>query len=119
MEFIGNFLLCKFDVLSYKPGSSTSFVGFWLLLLLSVGFGELTGAVDKPETVLLDFLSKPFAPSDGASEECLRDSALYLKELSQYTPWALQSKSNLLVFLLISISCVSFCLMILFNNLMI
>ncbi|XP_003396151.2 nose resistant to fluoxetine protein 6 isoform X1 [Bombus terrestris] len=90
MEFIGNFLLCKFDVLSYKPGSSTSFVGFWLLLLLSVGFGELTGAVDKPETVLLDFLSKPFAPSDGASEECLRDSALYLKELSQYTPWALQ-----------------------------
>ncbi|XP_076646395.1 O-acyltransferase like protein [Halictus rubicundus] len=44
----------------------------------------------KPEAVLLDVLAKPFAPSDGASEACLRDSALYLKEVASYTPWALQ-----------------------------
>ncbi|XP_015437152.1 PREDICTED: LOW QUALITY PROTEIN: nose resistant to fluoxetine protein 6-like [Dufourea novaeangliae] len=44
----------------------------------------------KPETVLFDFLAKPFAPFDGASEQCLRDSAVYFREVARYTPWALQ-----------------------------
>ncbi|XP_033326893.2 O-acyltransferase like protein isoform X1 [Megalopta genalis] len=44
----------------------------------------------KPEAVLLELLAKPFAPSDGASETCLRSSALYLREVARYTPWALQ-----------------------------
>ncbi|XP_017875872.2 O-acyltransferase like protein-like [Ceratina calcarata] len=59
-------------------------------LMLLFALLELSGAVDKPEAVLLDFLTKPFAPSDGASERCLTDSALYLRELDWYAPWALQ-----------------------------
>ncbi|KZC14350.1 Nose resistant to fluoxetine protein 6 [Dufourea novaeangliae] len=47
-------------------------------------------AAVKPETVLFDFLAKPFAPFDGASEQCLRDSAVYFREVARYTPWALQ-----------------------------
>lgn len=90
MGLIGDFLFHRFDNFNHKPNSSTSFVGFWFLLLLSIGFGELTVAIDKPETILLDFLSKPFAPYDEASEQCLRDSAIYLKGLDQYSPWALQ-----------------------------
>ncbi|KAK1117039.1 hypothetical protein K0M31_017086 [Melipona bicolor] len=96
MGLIGDFLFHRFDNLNHKPNSSTSFVGFWFLLLLSIGFGELTLAIDKPETILLDFLSKPFAPYDEASEQCLRDNAIYLKGLDQYSPWALQSKFRLL-----------------------
>ncbi|XP_017766098.1 PREDICTED: nose resistant to fluoxetine protein 6-like [Eufriesea mexicana] len=74
-----------------SPGCSISFFGFSFLLLISVGSVKLMRtSTDKPETMLLDFLSKPFAPSDGVSAECLRDSAFYLRELDQYTPWALQ-----------------------------
>ncbi|XP_076231367.1 O-acyltransferase like protein [Calliopsis andreniformis] len=64
-----------------------------LLLLPLLGYAGMqprVAAAEKPETVLLDFLAKPFAPSDGASDQCLRDSAIYLKEIARYTPWALQ-----------------------------
>lgn len=77
----------RFSIFNRKSDCFISF-GFLFLLLISVGFAELT--VDKPEKILLDFLSKPFAPLDGASEECLKDSSVYLKELNRYTPWALQ-----------------------------
>ncbi|CAK9804439.1 Nose resistant to fluoxetine protein 6 [Anthophora plagiata] len=81
------------DVRDFVHGSMVSmgrsFVGYSFLVLL-IGFGGANGAVDKPETVLMDFLAKPFAPSDGASEQCLRDSGLYLREFDRYVPWALQ-----------------------------
>lgn len=86
-------LFYRFSIFNRKSDCFISF-GFLFLLLISVGFAELT--VDKPERILLDFLSKPFAPLDGASEECLKDSSVYLKELNRYTPWALQSEYNLL-----------------------
>lgn len=86
-------LFYRFPIFNRKSDCFISF-GFLFLLLISVGFTELT--VDKPERILLDFLSKPFAPLDGASEECLKDSSVYLKELNRYTPWALQSEYNLL-----------------------
>lgn len=86
-------LFYRFSIFNRKSDYFVSF-GFLFLLLISVGFVELT--VDKPERILLDFLSKPFAPLDGASEECLKDSSVYLKELNRYTPWALQSEYNLL-----------------------
>nr|XP_034192714.1 nose resistant to fluoxetine protein 6-like isoform X1 [Osmia lignaria] len=59
-----------------------------ILTLLGLVVPEMTA--DKPETVLFDLLAKPFAPSDGASVECLKDSEIYLKELARYAPWALQ-----------------------------
>ncbi|XP_076179413.1 O-acyltransferase like protein isoform X2 [Ptiloglossa arizonensis] len=61
-----------------------------LPFLLLGGFHSPVNATDKPETVLLDFLAKPFAPLDGASEQCLEDSAIYLEQVTRYAPWALQ-----------------------------
>lgn len=63
------------------------------LLLLVASPANLATAV-IPETIF-EYLAKPFAPSDGASEQCLHDSGLYLREVDRYTPWALQSKSDL------------------------
>lgn len=73
---------------------------FSILMLLGLVVPAITA--DKPETVLFDLLAKPFAPSDGASVQCLKDSGIYLKELARYAPWALQSKYSftLLYFLL-------------------
>lgn len=80
----------KLDAVNGRPGCPMPFLGLLLLFLTPVGLAEF--ARDKPETMLLDFLSKPFAPSDGVSLDCLRDSTFYLRELDRYTPWALRSK---------------------------
>nr|XP_003703360.2 PREDICTED: nose resistant to fluoxetine protein 6-like [Megachile rotundata] len=61
-----------------------------LIAVMLLGLFMPAIAVDRPETVLLDLLAKPFAPSDGVSAECLKDSGIYLKELARYAPWALQ-----------------------------
>ncbi|XP_017789113.1 PREDICTED: nose resistant to fluoxetine protein 6-like, partial [Habropoda laboriosa] len=74
---------------SISSSMGGSFVGYLFIVLL-IGSGGTAGAVDKPDIVLMDFLAKPFVPSDGASEQCLRDSAMYLRELDRYAPWALQ-----------------------------
>ncbi|KAG7204427.1 hypothetical protein KM043_004866 [Ampulex compressa] len=58
-----------------------------LLLLGSIAAGI---RADRPETVLLNLLAKPFVPTEWASERCLRDSAIYLQELESYAPWAIQ-----------------------------
>lgn len=54
---------------------------------------ESEGSGVRPELTLLEVLSQPLVPTDAASLECLRDSAIYLTALGNYTPWALQSKS--------------------------
>lgn len=80
--------------LDFHGGLGGIAVRFSCILLILLGHGGVSAAVEKPETVLMDFLAKPFAPSDGASIECLRASGVYLMELDRYTPWALQSKWN-------------------------
>jgi hypothetical protein len=50
-------------------------------------------AISRPENILLDLLARPFAPVEGASDECIRDSKIYFAELRKYNPWALQSAS--------------------------
>ncbi|XP_015522578.2 nose resistant to fluoxetine protein 6 isoform X1 [Neodiprion lecontei] len=44
----------------------------------------------RPEVTLLDVVAQPLVPTDAASAECLRDSAVYITSLGNYTPWALQ-----------------------------
>ncbi|XP_053995244.1 nose resistant to fluoxetine protein 6-like isoform X2 [Hylaeus anthracinus] len=61
-----------------------------ILSFILVLFSPPITALDKPETVLLNLLTKPFAPSEGASEQCLKDSANYLTEITRYAAWALQ-----------------------------
>ncbi|XP_076627232.1 nose resistant to fluoxetine protein 6 [Colletes latitarsis] len=61
-----------------------------LLFVLLAAFSRQFVDARQPETVLLDFLARPFAPSDNASEQCLTDSAIYLTEVSRFAPWALQ-----------------------------
>ncbi|XP_046748057.1 nose resistant to fluoxetine protein 6-like [Diprion similis] len=44
----------------------------------------------RPEVTLLEVLAQPLVPTDGASDDCLRDSDVYIASLGNYTPWALQ-----------------------------
>ncbi|XP_014204831.1 nose resistant to fluoxetine protein 6-like [Copidosoma floridanum] len=68
------------------PGIVTTILG-----LVVCGIALITG-VDgtSPETTLLRLLERPFAPVEGASAECSRDSKIYFAELRKYKPWALQ-----------------------------
>lgn len=62
-----------------------SFASLLLILLATAGVGGT-----RPETVLVDVLTRPFVPREFASSECIRDGEIYLKALERYTPWALQ-----------------------------
>ncbi|KAI4487011.1 hypothetical protein M0802_012111 [Mischocyttarus mexicanus] len=54
------------------------------------GSGARLGLSIKPETVLSNIFMRPFEPTKWSTKECQRDSAIYLEELSNYTPWALK-----------------------------
>lgn len=62
------------------------------LLSLVIASEDTAGSVTRPEIILLELLSKPFAPTEAASEQCIKDSKIYFSELRKYNPWALQSK---------------------------
>ncbi|XP_014224477.1 nose resistant to fluoxetine protein 6-like [Trichogramma pretiosum] len=76
-----------------------TFSGGMILVLVTSGVLMTGGArggssegvtVPRPEATLLELLSRPFAPTEGASQECIRDSKIYFAELRNYNPWALQ-----------------------------
>lgn len=65
---------------------------FWIFLLFEKLW--LAEGIEKPraEDILLKVFTRPFAPTENASEKCLKDSDIYLNALNHYKPWALQSE---------------------------
>lgn len=61
-----------------------------VLVLILIAVAQVSST--RPEIVLANIFSQPFAPRTNASFECIHDSEIYLQALANYTPWALQSE---------------------------
>ncbi|XP_011498391.1 PREDICTED: nose resistant to fluoxetine protein 6-like [Ceratosolen solmsi marchali] len=61
-----------------------------VILIFAWEIVDAVSTISRPENILLDLLARPFAPTEGASNECIRDSKIYFAELRKYNPWALQ-----------------------------
>ncbi|XP_033218540.1 O-acyltransferase like protein-like [Belonocnema kinseyi] len=63
---------------------------FWVFFLFDEPW--LAEGIETPtaEGILLKVFSRPFTPTENASEKCLKDSDIYLNSLNYYKPWALQ-----------------------------
>lgn len=59
-----------------------------VLVLILIAVAQVSST--RPEIVLANIFSQPFAPRTNASFECIHDSEIYLQALANYTPWALQ-----------------------------
>ncbi|XP_043678966.1 nose resistant to fluoxetine protein 6-like isoform X2 [Vespula pensylvanica] len=79
----------QFARLSPSIDLSVSFFAF-LIFIFTVASNVQAGLSIKPETILLNVFTRPFKPTKWSTDECQRDSAIYLEELARYTPWALK-----------------------------
>ncbi|XP_035740471.1 O-acyltransferase like protein-like isoform X1 [Vespa mandarinia] len=79
----------RFARLSLSINLPVSFFAF-LIFIFTIVSNVQAGLSIKPETVLLNVFTQPFKPTKWSTNECQRDSAIYLEELAHYTPWALK-----------------------------
>ncbi|XP_015186720.1 PREDICTED: nose resistant to fluoxetine protein 6 isoform X3 [Polistes dominula] len=73
-----------------NPYHFSIYFHMFIIIFSTIIFNVQPGLSIKPETVLSNILLRPFEPTKWSTKECQRDSAIYLEELSRYTPWALK-----------------------------